>query len=304
MKLANTTRKAVRFLDDIVTANRYVPSVGELKTAAHDGRRIGLGYMGLADLLFATGYRYGSDDGLAMTERVTRWMHFYAMMESIELAKVRGPFRKICGSMYDQADVKWVPPQSKYGEDPAIDWDLVVEGIRKHGIRNAAVTTLAPTGTIGTVAGVEGYGIEPSFALSYTRRVNSVAPGGKPIMLTYASPLFARACAKLGVSSDSQAYKTVLETGSCQGVEGIPDIIQHTFVVASDLSWMEHVESQACAQRFLSNSVSKTINMPRGTPASMVAEAYIAAWEKKCCGLTVFVTGSRDNVPLETLHKS
>jgi ribonucleoside-diphosphate reductase alpha chain len=151
----------VRFLDDVVTANRYVPSIGQLKTAAHDGRRIGLGYMGLADLLMAIGCRYGARDGLEMTERVTRFMHFWAMHASIELAKERGPFRKIQGSIFDQSDLKWKPPVPQYTKDSedGIYWDEIIKGLRAHGIRNAALTTLAPTGTIGTVAGVEGYGV-------------------------------------------------------------------------------------------------------------------------------------------------
>lgn len=160
-KLADTVVNAVRFLDDVVTANRYVPTIGQLKTAAHDGRRIGLGYMGLADLLMATGCRYGALDGLQMTERVTRFMHFWAMKASIALARERGPFRKIAGSIFDQSDLKWKPPVPQYTQDrvDGIYWDWIVEDLRKYGIRNAALTTLAPTGTIGTVAGVEGYGV-------------------------------------------------------------------------------------------------------------------------------------------------
>ena len=127
--------------------------------------------------------------------------------------------------------------------------------------------------------------------------------GGKPMFLKYASPMFARACIKYGLQSDSEAYNKVLAAGSCQNIEGVPYEITRVFVVSGDLSWEEHVRVQACAQRFLSNSVSKTINMPRGTPQSDVCKAYVAAWKMGCCGLTVFVTGSRDGVVLEAGSK-
>ena len=286
-KLRCTIHTAVRFLDDVITVNRYVPAIPELREAAWKGRRIGLGYTGLADVLMACGCRYGSPNGLEMTAEITEFMQLHAMLASIDLAKERGPFPAIEGSIYDPKNVKWLPPNNFNAL-----WDLVRQGLRAHGIRNAAVTTLAPTGTIGTVAGVEGYGIEPAFALSYTRRVTN--GDGEPMMLKYASPLFARACALAGIAEDSEPYQQVLCCGSCQNVEGIPQHIKDVYVTAGDLTWKEHVDMQACAQRYLSNSVSKTINFPKTAKVEDVLEAYEYAWVQGCCGLTVYVTGSRD----------
>ena len=297
-KLAKTIQTAVRFLDDVITVNRYVPAVPELREAAWKGRRIGLGYMGLADLLMATGMRYGSSDGVAMTRRVTRWMHYHAMLASINLAKERGPFPAIEGSIYDPKNITWQAPETdaETSIPCATHWGLIYDGIKRYGIRNAALTTLAPTGTIGTVAGVEGYGIEPAFALSYKRKV--VQADGKPLVLRYASPLFARACAIAGIDQSSAAYQEVLEKGSCQGVDGIPTYIQNVFVTSGDIPWMGHVDMQACAQHFLSNSVSKTINFPKGADKREVYDAYMYAWLNGCCGLTVYVDGSRDGAVL------
>jgi ribonucleoside-diphosphate reductase alpha chain len=290
--LASTTHKAVRFLDDVITANRYVPAIPELREAAWKGRRIGLGYMGLADVLMATGRRYGHQTGIEMTECITSYIHMNAMIASIELAKERGPFPAIEGSIYDPKNIKWRPPMNV----AHLEWQTIMANLKQYGIRNAALTTLAPTGTIGTVAGVEGYGIEPAFALSYTRRVSQ--PDGKFLTLKYASPLFARACARAGIKEDSEPYQKVLECGSCQSIEGIPAEIKRVFVTAGDLTWREHVDMQACAQQFLSNSVSKTINFPRNATKEDVMKAYVYAWRKGCCGLTVFVDGSRDGAVL------
>lgn len=295
-KLAETTRKAVRFLDDLVQVNLYIPSIPELKDAAWKGRRIGLGYMGLADVLMAIGARYGSREGIDATSEITAWMHYHAMMASVELAKERGPFPAIQGSIFDPQFITWIAPRPTK-KVSLRDWQDLYHQIKTNGIRNCAVTTLAPTGTIGTMVGVEGYGIEPAFAIAYSRRVTQ--PDGTTMRLKYASPLFARACAIAGVEPDSEAYQKALETGSCQGIEGIPLFIQQVFVTSGDLNWEEHVAMQAAAQTFLSNSVSKTINFPSGATKQDVLNAFVRAWKSHCCGLTVYVEGSRDAVVLQ-----
>ena len=292
--LAETIHLAVRFLDDVITANTYVPSVPELREAAWKARRIGLGYMGLADVLMAIGVRYGARDGIAATRQITAFMQFHAMKASIELAEERGPFPAIEGSMYDQRDIKWKAPDFiGFG----IDWNQIYEGIKKFGIRNAATTTIAPTGTIATVAAVEGYGLEPAFALSYSRNVRK--EDGTTLRLRYASKLFARALQFAGISQDDPAVEKALDIGSCQHIEGIPDWIQEVFVTAGDIRADEHIKMQAAVQQFLSNSVSKTINFPAGTTVRDIRDAYMMAWQLRCRGLTVYVTNSRETVVLE-----
>jgi ribonucleoside-diphosphate reductase alpha chain len=168
---------STRFLDDVVEANAYVPAVPQLFVAAHNARRIGLGIMGLGDLMYHAGFRYGSPDGEEFASQVMEFVRYHCMLASVELAKERGAFPAIKGSIYDPDNLQWQPPQplapykNSFGR-PQIDWELVVNGIRQHGIRNAAQTTIAPTGTIATVAGCEGYGCEPVFALAYIRHVN------------------------------------------------------------------------------------------------------------------------------------
>ncbi|MBM3152397.1 MAG: adenosylcobalamin-dependent ribonucleoside-diphosphate reductase, partial [Chloroflexi bacterium] len=156
--LRRSVELSTRFLDDVVDANAYVPAVQQLKQAAHQARRIGLGIMGLADLMYHAGVRYGSAEGQEFGAQVMEFVRYHAMQTSVELARERGAFPAIKGSIYDPQAVTWRPPAplAPYTHDwgrPPLDWDGILDGIRRHGIRNAAQTTVAPTGTIATVAG-------------------------------------------------------------------------------------------------------------------------------------------------------
>ncbi len=309
-KLRESVELATRFLDDVVEANAYVPAVPQLKEAAHRARRIGLGIMGLADLMYRAGIRYGSTEAQAFAAQIMEFIRYHAMRTSIELAKARGPFPAIKGSIYDPEDLKWrppqwpdwleQPPQERWGR-PALDWEAIVEGIRQHGIRNAAQLTVAPTGTISTVSGVEGYGCEPVFALAYYRYVND--EDGKRLRLRYVSPLFMRALEQADLDEDAKeaVIQHVLEYGTVQNYPGeLPEWIRHTFVVAQDVSAEEHVRMQAALQVFVDNAISKTINFPADATPDDVAKAFTLAWKLGCKGLTVYVTGSRERVVLET----
>lgn len=226
------------------------------------------------------------------------------MLTSIDLAQERGPFPAIKGSRYDPENLTWTPPKPLFPyqcdwDRPELDWDRVVAGIRRHGIRNAAQTTIAPTGTIATVAGCEAYGCEPSFALAYVRHVND---GGQDLELTYTSPLFTVALerAKLDEATRKRIIEQVAQNGSCQGITELPEDLRDTFVVAGDLTVEEHVRMQAALQAFVDNCISKTINAPASSTVKDVEKAYMLAWELGCKGLTIYVTGSREKVVLET----
>lgn len=303
-KLRGSVELSTIFLDDVIDANAYVPAVPQLSEAAHRARRIGLGIMGLADLMYHVGVRYGSDEGQEFAAQVMEFVRYHSMKTSIELSKQRGSFPAIQGSIYDPAEIAWTPPQplQPYLHDwgrPMIRWDDLVDGIRQHGLRNAAQTTIAPTGTIATVAGCEGYGCEPVFALAYVRHVND---NGSDLQLTYASPLFEKALADAGLDESARArlVEQVMELGTCQGIKDVPDRIRHIFVVSQDITAEEHVRMQAALQAFVDNSLSKTINFPETASEKDVALAYQLAWELGCKGITVYITGSRQKVVLET----
>jgi ribonucleoside-diphosphate reductase alpha chain len=295
---------ATRFLDDVVEANAYVPAVPKLKEAAHRARRIGLGIMGLADLMYHAGVRYGSKEGQEFGAQVMEFVRYHAMLTSIELAQERGPFPAIAGSIYDMDNMTWRAPKSLVNYEhnwgrPEVQWEAVENGIRRHGIRNAAQTTVAPTGTIATVAGCEGYGCEPVFALAYIRHVND---NGKDLTLTYASPRFDEALKKLGLGEEKrqEIVEQVMKEGTCQHIADLPQSVRDTFVVSADITAEEHVRMQAALQAFVDNSLSKTVNFPETASEEDVAKAYMLAWELGCKGITVYVTGSREKVVLET----
>lgn len=303
-KLRDSVETAARFLDDVVDANAYVPAVPELEEAAHAARRIGLGIMGLGDLMYQAKVRYGSEEGQQFASQVMEFVRFHTMKTSIKLASQRGAFPVIKGSIYDPEAVAWEPPTPliPYDKDwgrPALNWDEIVTGIKQHGIRNAAQTTVAPTGTIATVSGCEGYGCEPVFALAYTRHVTE-AEGD--LDLSYTSPLFEKALKELGLEAEEQEriVQAVMQEGSCQDIANVPEDIQNTFVVSADISAEEHVRMQAALQAYVDNSISKTINFPAAAAPPDVAQAYKLAWELGCKGITVYVTGSREKVVLET----
>lgn len=303
-KLQNSTELATRFLDNVVDANAYVPAVPELRQAALNARRIGLGIMGLGDMMYHAGIRYGSAIGQEFAAQVMEFVRFHVMKTSIELARDRGAFPGISGSIYDPEQLTWEPPRplSPYHQDwerPTVDWNEILDGIRQSGIRNAAQTTIAPTGTIATVADCEGYGCEPVFALAYTRHVDD---NGKDMKLTYTSPLFEKALFEAGIEEDAyqEIVAEVVESGSCQNVEILPEHLRETFVVSQDITADEHVRMQAALQAFVDNSLSKTINFPPDALEEDVATAYKLAWELGCKGTTVYVTGSRQKVVLET----
>lgn len=295
---------ATRFLDDVVEANAYVPAVPQLAEAAHKARRIGLGIMGLSDLMYHVGVRYGSPEGQEFAAAVMEFVRFHAMKTSVELAQERGPFPAIEGSIYDRDNVTWTPPRSllDYEHDwgrPALPWTDILEGIKQQGIRNAAQTTVAPTGTIATVAGCEGYGCEPVFALAYVRHVND---HGKDLQLTYASPRFDEALRALGLGEEKrqEIIDQVMRDGTCQHIPELPDAVRNVFVVSADITAEEHVRMQAAIQAFVDNSLSKTVNFPETATEDDVAHAYMLAWELGCKGITVYVTGTREKVVLET----
>ncbi len=308
-KLAETVALSVRFLDNVVDANKYVSAVPEIEEAAHKVRRIGLSVMGLSDMMYMTGVRYGSAKGQELASQIMEFIRYHSMMASIELARVRGPFPGINGSIYDPQNPTWTAPKpliahkSNFGR-PEISWKKLLVELKKHGIRNGAQTTVAPTGSIATISGLEGYGCEPVFALSYTRHTREGAEkeGKEWREMYYTSELFDQELRKqgLGISQRRKVFEFVRENGgSCQNIEEVPKEIRDVFVVSSDLSVEEHVRMQAVMQKWIDNSISKTINFPPEAKPEDVAKAYQLGWELGLKGMTVYVEGSREQVVLE-----
>lgn len=312
--LEDTIQLAVRFLDDVVDANNYVPSVPQLHEAAMKCRRIGLGFTGLADVMFALEIRYGDIISEVFAAQLTEFLRYHAMKTSVQLARERGSFPEFENSIFPNFVPPTVPEalsadwgQAKNGRVfgcPELDWDTLGQEVRK-GIRNAATTTIAPTGTITAVMDLEGWGCEPSFALSYFRTVRERDDGTTE--LTYGSPLLRE---KLQQHPDTkglseQEVDAIIDQvkehgGSVQGLESVPESIRQYMVTSGDVTPTEHVRMQAAIQAFIDNSMSKTCNLPPGATPDDVARCFLLAHQLGCKGITVYVTGSRETVVLQT----
>jgi ribonucleoside-diphosphate reductase alpha chain len=314
-KLKETTELTTRFLDDVIDANKYVPAVPLLSEAAFKNRRIGISIMGLADMMYKIGVAYGSKEGETLAEQLMEFIRYHCLKYSIELAKQRGPFPGIIESVYNRNNFKFkIRKPSKAAQDanwkrPKLDWGKVSKDIIKYGIRNAAQNTIAPTGAIATISGLEGYGCEPVFSLSYvmkTHEGSDFKSGEQYKKLYYESRLLKQVLKRAGFSKNKieKVFEKIRKTGTCQNVSEIPEEIRKVFVVSSDLKAKQHIKMQAALQRFVDNSISKTINFPSTAKVEDIKKAYMMAWKSRCKGLTVYVTGSRDEVVFESGEKN
>ena len=265
-KLARITKISARFLDNVIEANKFpLPQIKEntLKT-----RKIGLGVMGWATMLGYLGIPYDSEEGISLAKKVMEFIRKNAEVESIELAKVRGTF-------------------------PA--WDKSVwqkKGIR---LRNATLTTIAPTGTISIIAGPTASGVEPNFSLCYFRNVLD----GEKLLET--DPAFEYVARKKGFYSE-ELMKKVASGESIQKMDEVPDQQKRVFKTAMDISSFWHIKMQAAFQEFTDNAVSKTINLPNSSIVEDIKESYLLAYKLGCKGITVYRDGRR-SVQVLTVDK-
>jgi len=258
-KLEKTVKLAVRFLDNVIDVNEYI--LEEIEEATLSNRRIGLGVMGFADMLIKMGIPYNSKQGIRTAEEVMGFINNTAWQQSVELAKEKHVFYNWRGQYFNWAKV-----------------------------RNATVTTIAPTGTISMIAGCSS-GIEPLFAIAYKHNVLS---GSFEV-----NKLFMETAKERGFYSDDLIERIIKNHGSVQGLKGVPDDVQRLFVTAHDISPKWHVDIQAAFQKYTDNAVSKTINLPNDATVEDVKEAYLRAHETGCKGITVYRDGSRRGQPLE-----
>jgi len=253
-RLEQTVRIAVRFLDDVIEVNPY--PLPEIDAIVKANRRIGLGIMGWADVLFELGIPYDSDEALALAQEVMAFINRVGHDESARLAEVRGPFPNWRRSIYRDG-----PP-----------------------LRNATITTIAPTGSISIIAGASS-GIEPAFALAFQHTVGERK-------LKFFNPVFQHVAQTLGLDS-ADVMDQVAETGSVQGIEQLPAEVRQTFVTAHEVAPEWHVRMQAAFQRQIDNAVSKTVNLPHSATVEDVRRIYLLAHELGCLGVTVYRDGCK-----------
>jgi ribonucleoside-diphosphate reductase alpha chain len=266
-KLAQTVKTAVRFLDNVIDVNKFpLPQIEEMTKKT---RKIGLGIMGFADMLVMLGVPYNSPEALEIAGELMRFINEEALKASVELGQERGVFPAFKGSIYD------VPGGSR--------------------VRNATRTTIAPTGTLSMIAGCSS-GIEPLFALSYTKTVLDGTP------FVEVNPYFKEAAVKGGFYSDDM-MKKLAEGAHLGDIEGVPEKVRGVFVTAHEITPEWHVKMQAAFQQSTDNAVSKTINFPHEATRKDVARAYMLAYEEGLKGITIYRDRSRDSQVLTTGKK-
>lgn len=255
-KMKITVRNAVHFLDNVIDANKY--PLKEIEEITEANRKIGLGVMGFADMLIKLGIRYDSEEALQLGEKIMKFIQEEAHRKSVEIGEKRGSFPNFEKSIWKD---------------------------RYSTMRNATVTTIAPTGSISIIAGCSS-GIEPIFAISFIRNVLS----GTRLFET--NPLFEVMTKERGFYN-AKLLEEIAKTGSVQKIDGVPDDIKKLFVTALDIAPEWHVKMQATFQKYTDNAVSKTVNMPHEATVEDVRKVFDLAWNLKCKGVTVFRYGSK-----------
>lgn len=287
-------RLATRFLDNVIDMNKY--PVTEIDENTKATRRIGLGIMGIADLLFLLKIPYNSQKGYDFMNKLAEAVSYFSMQESVAISKSRGPF-----PMFKDTDyVKGRIPVAGYYELPrethTYDWDTLIESIKKNGIRNSWTSTIAPTGTLSMIADTAN-GVEPVFALVYEKRVTV----GR---FFYTDKVFENALKENGLYSDEILTKIANNYGSVRGLPEIPEWMQRIYVTAIDVHWTDHVLAQAVWQKWISNAIAKTINMPGDVTAEDVKCSYLLSHELGLKGVTVYRDGSRHEQVLHITGKN
>ena len=256
--LKEVVELSVRFLDNTIEMSKY--PLPEITAMVRGNRKIGLGVMGFADMLYQLNIPYNTDESLETAETVMRFIQEAAHEASQNLAEERGVFDN-----FDKSAFKEQGPQ----------------------LRNATTTTIAPTGTLSIIAGCSS-GIEPLFALSFVR---NVMDNDK---LMEVNPYFEKIARDRGFYSDD-LMDTIAKKGSISGIKEIPEDVREVFVTAHDVSPEWHVRMQAAFQKYTDNAVSKTVNLPHDATEGDVRRVYNLAYELACKGVTIYRDGSKEN---------
>jgi len=256
-KLRRVITTTVHFLDNVIDVNKYPMS--EIEKMTKENRKIGLGIMGFADMLIQLGVPYDSRKALAIGERVMRVIDEEAKKVSVELGEKRGSFQNFKDSVWKKKGFKT--------------------------LRNAAITTIAPTGSISIIGGCSS-GIEPLFAVAFVRNVMSGT------RLLEVQPLFERLLKERGLYSEELMLR-IAKTGAIQGLKELPEDLRRTFVTALDIAPEWHVKMQAAFQKHVDNAVSKTVNLPADATPRDVRKVFLLAYRLKCKGVTVYRYGCR-----------
>ena len=284
--LEQTVRTAMRFLDNVITVNKY--PLPQIKEIVSDNRKIGLGVMGWADMLMKLEVSYASENGVSLALEVMEFIDYISKTESVELAKERGKFNNFDGSIYDCENYFY----NKYHGGKITDeqWQKLDEDVKKYGLRNATTTCIAPTGTISMIAGASG-GIEPLFGLVFSRNIMDGTE------LLEVNPIFEQYLKSNGLYSQNLMAE-ISKDGSVAHIDTISDDVKKIFQTAHDITPYWHVKMQSAFQKYTDNAVSKTVNFVESATEDDIKETYILEYKNKLKGITVYRNNSRQFQPM------
>lgn len=278
--LDTAVRNAVRFLDDVIEVNVF--PLEKITKSVRESRRLGLGIMGFADTLYMLNIPYNSQEARIFAADLMARIALNAYEASAKLAEEKGNFPLFHLSRWNDPEFRpFAMGISRYDDDLH---EMFKRTLGKK--RNVALLTIAPTGSISNIADTSS-GLEPNFLLAYTRYVNR--PDGTREPLTYINRVLMQ---RLGDELTDGIKKRIMEKGSVQKVEGIPDEIKRVFVVSHDIEPMDHLLMQDAFQRYVDNNISKTINMPNSATVNDVLNIYLEAMKLNIRGLTIYRDGS------------
>jgi ribonucleoside-diphosphate reductase alpha chain len=274
--LKETILLATRFLDDVVDVNQY--PLQRIEDTTLGTRKIGLGMMGLGDLLYELGIPYNSKEGQAFMEKLMEFINYYSKVESVELARHRGPLPLFKQSFYPEGGM---PFKGFYEKDSwHFEWDKLAGEVKQHGIRNGFTTVIAPTGSISMIAGASS-GIEPVYSLVFEKNV-------KVGSFFYIDPVFEKMMRREGLYDEDLMKEIADNHGGIQKTPYIPPKMKKVFVTAMDISPEDHIRALAAFQKWVDSSISKTNNFPANATVEHMRESYLLAYRLGCKDVTVF----------------
>lgn len=287
--LQNTVKTAVHFLDNVIEINKF--PLPQIKHMVESNRKIGLGIMGLADLLYKLEISYASEAGINLAGQIMEFIDYVSKCESIELSRTRGRFKNFDKSVYANKNYFYNKYKNKsFGKITDEQWLELDKKISEFGIRNATTTCIAPTGTISIIASAT-CGIEPIFGLVFSRLI---LDGTEMLEI---NPIFKKYAIDHNFYSKKLMYE-IAKTGSITKFNNIDETTKQIFLTAHDISPYWHIKMQAACQVHTDNAVSKTINFEESATKNDIEKAYLLAYENNLKGITVYRNNSRQFQPM------
>ncbi len=274
--LAKAVKIAVRFLDNVIDINQL--PLKQIEDMTLNTRKIGLGIMGLGDLLYDLKIQFNSGKGREFMERLMEFVNYHSKMDSVGLAEERGPFPYFERSFYAEGRM----PFKGFDEKKSwrLDWEKISSVVKEKGIRNSYTTVIAPTGSISMIAGCSS-GIEPVYSLVFQK---NVAVGS----FYFINSVFEREMLREGLFDEVLIKDIIGNRGSIRNVQYIPKSLKNVFVTSHDITPEDHIRTLASFQKWVDSSVSKTNNFPAKATVEDMKKSYLLAYELGCKGVTVF----------------